>query len=284
MLIVFVIAGVVVLLAGAAMFTAIAGAGFKRASMAEAAAVLTSQPSQTHIVQEGDIKDLPEVVQRYLHYTCVVGRETVSTVRLKYTAAMRLSPNGPWKSLEAVEYYGVPRPGFVWLGRASVMPLLSVTARDSYVNNRGRMTVKMLSAFTLADSRGSEMDYSGLVRYLNEMMWFPTGFLNKNIVWEAIDCSSARVTITDGGISASAVLCFDERGAITNFIGERFHNVNGKLTRDTWTTPITGYSDFDGMRLPARGEATWKMASGDFCYFRLKLSDIQYNVPEIYSR
>ena len=72
------------------------------------------------------------------------------------------------------------------------------------------MFIKMLGVKTIGDVRGEEMDYSSLVRYLNEMMWFPTAFLNDNIRWEAVDQNSARVTITDGR-SASAVMYFDER-------------------------------------------------------------------------
>lgn len=145
------------------------------------------------------------------------------------------------------------------------------------------MLIKMLGIRTIGDVRGDEMDYSSLVRYLNEMMWFPTAFLEDNIRWEAIDNSSARVTITDGGLSASAVMRFDEEGALTTFTGERYHEVGGEYVKDTWETPMTRYGEFNGLRLPVEGEAVWRMSSGDFSYIRLEITALEYNVTGVYS-
>ena len=35
------------------------------------------------------------------------------------------------------------------------------------------MLVKAVSAFTVADAKGEELDQGEMMRYLNEMMWFP---------------------------------------------------------------------------------------------------------------
>jgi len=57
---------------------------------------------------------------------------------------------------------------------------------------------------TIADATGDEIDQGTLVRYLNEMMWFPTAYLNDYIQWEPIDSGSAKATISWQGLSASA--------------------------------------------------------------------------------
>jgi hypothetical protein len=62
------------------------------------------------------------------------------------------------------------------------------------------------------------MDQGAMMRYLNEMMWFPSAFLGENISFEAIDSNSAKVILKDLGKSVTAVMYFDSDGKLTNFI------------------------------------------------------------------
>ena len=275
------LAGVVlVTLLGVAVI-GIGSSSFRSGFNDSAQELLTNSTSIPSTITEADLAGLPEPVQRYLRYTGVVGRETINTVRLEQIGALRQTPEGEWKRIEAVEYFSVNPPAFVWMGEMVAGPLSIVSARDSYVGGRGRMLIKMLGIRTIGDVQGGEMDYSSLVRYLNEMMWFPTAYLNDNVSWEAVDDSSARITISDAGTSASAVLHFDEKGAITNFVGDRYHEVDGAYVKDVWETPITGYGEFNGLRLPVKGEAVWRMSGRDFSYIELELTAVHYNVQTV---
>ena len=60
-----------------------------------------------------------------------------------------------------------------------------------------------------------------------------------------------------------------------NFVAPRFNSTTGK--KETWSTPITAYKEFHGLRIPSKGEAVWKLADGDFCYIKLEVTDIEYN-------
>ena len=244
--------------------------------------ILSKSSKKLDIVTETDLADLPDAVRRYLCYTGIVGKERVYTVRLRQKGRLRQTPEDSWKSITAVEYFSVNPPAFVWKGQMAVGPFSIIAARDSYINNKGRMFIKMLGLITIGDVQNKEMDYSSLVRYLNEMMWFPAAFLNENIQWEAINDQSARVTITDDNNSASAILYFDEKGAITNFAGYRYHEVNGVYVKDAWETPMTDYGTFNGLKLPVKGTAVWKMSDGDFNYINLEITDIEYNTAEIF--
>jgi hypothetical protein len=244
--------------------------------------ILSNNVTKQDTVTEADLAGLPDTVQRYLRYTGVVGKEKINTVRLKQEGSLRQTLQDSWKNITAVEYFSVNPPAFVWMGQMAAGPFSIISARDSYMDERGCMFIKMLGIKTLGDVHGEEMDYSSLVRYLNEMMWFPTAFLNNNIHWEAINGNSVRVTITDGTESASAVMYFDEQGALTNFVGDRYHEVNGVYVKDIWETPMTGYGEFNGLKLPVKGEAIWKMSSGDFSYINLEITDLEFNVAETY--
>lgn len=144
------------------------------------------------------------------------------------------------------------------------------------------MLIKIPPFITIADARGDEIDQGTLIRYLNEIMWFPTAYLNDYIQWESIDSTSAEATITYGGVTASATLYFNENGQMTNFIADRYFTQGDKSSLETWSTPIKEYREINGMRLPVKGEGVWKLDSGDFPYIRVEITDIEYNNTSIY--
>ena len=41
----------------------------------------------------------------------------------------------------------------------------------------------------------------------------------------------------------------------------------------TWSTPITGYGEFEGLRLPVRGKAVWKLPDGDLEYIDVTVTE-----------
>ena len=46
----------------------------------------------------------------------------------------------------------------------------------------------------------------------------------------------------------------------------------------TWSTPISGYRDVDGIRIGALGDANWIEPSGEWTYGRFEITSIAYNV------
>ncbi|HZD60690.1 MAG TPA: DUF6544 family protein, partial [Anaerolineae bacterium] len=241
------------------------------------------QQTKNAKITEADIKDLPAPVQKYLHYTGIIGKERVATVRLRQKGAMRLKPGGKWIPLEAEEYYAVDNPGFVWRGQLAMAPLLTVSAHDIYLDGTGNMHIKLLSVITLVDAKGKEMDEASLMRYLNEMIWFPSALVGDKVKWEPIDEHSARATMTDHGITVSAVFYFDDEGRVINFVAERGRDAGGgKLVKTKWSTPLTSYKTFKGLRLPNKGNAVWHLESGEYSYIELEITDVEYNNPTLY--
>ena len=230
------------------------------------------------IITEADLAGLPEPLQRYLTQTGVIGRPRVSTVRLKQEGFFRTKPDQKWMPMRAVEYYSVDPPAFLWHGKIKMLPFLSIQARDQFDAGKGQMLIKAL-AFTLGDTRGPELDQGALVRYFNEMMWFPTAFLSGAIQWEAIDANSARGTIRIGETSASAVLHFTETGQFANFVADRYMATGGAFSLETWSTPIDEHAEMNGLRLPVSGEGVWHLSAGDFSYIRLRIAELEYDKP-----
>lgn len=233
-------------------------------------------PARAGVVTEEMLADLPDPVRRYLRYTGVVGKSFPGTVRLHQKGRMRLAPGQPWIPLDAEEHYSVQPPGFVWAGTARLGPLPMARARDMYADGRGRMLVKVASLWPVVDASGEQMDQAAMIRYLSEMIWFPAAFLADNISFEAVDDSSARVTLADHGRTATGILFFDNEGRLTDFVAKRYRSADAS-SPETWSTPITGYGEYEGLRLPARGNAAFKLSGGDLEYIDVTLTGLHYN-------
>jgi hypothetical protein len=178
--------------------------------------------------------------------------------------------------LDAEEYYSVQPPGFVWAGVLRLGPLPVGRARDMYAEGQGRMLVKVASLWPVVDASGAQTDRGSMMRYLSEMIWFPAAFLADNIAFEPVDDTSARATLTDHGRTATGTLVFDQEGRLTDFVAKRYRTADAS-SPETWSTPITGYGEYEGLRLPARGKAIYKLPGGEFEYIEVTITDLHYD-------
>jgi hypothetical protein len=233
-----------------------------------------SSRGETKIVSEEMLAGLPEPVQRYLRYTGVVGKPFVRTVQLRQKGKMLLGAGKLWIPLKAQQWYCVQPPGFVWEGTLHIGPIPIVRGRDMYRRGEGHMLIKAASLFTVADAKGKEVDHGEMMRHLSEMMWFPSAFLEDNISFEAHDATSARVTLTDHGRTATGTLLFDADGRLTEFVGRRY--AGGDL--ETWSVPVTAYGEMEGLNLPVRGKAVWKLTKGDQEYIDVTITELHHLV------
>jgi len=228
-------------------------------------------------VTEEMVRNLPPPVQRYMTYSGVLGKAIPHTVRLKQVGMIRQGEKSPWMKLEAVEHYSTTPPGFVWKVLMPNRRFPLALGRDAYSDGRGSMLIKMLSLFPLAKATGSAIDQGAMMRYLNEMAWFPAAFLGENITWKAIDDSSAEVTLVDGGRNVSAAMSFDPDGRPLNFVARRYRMVGKRYDLETWSTPFTGYGQFEGLKLPIRGQGVWNLKEGDLVYVELEVTELEYD-------
>ncbi|NOX87897.1 MAG: hypothetical protein GXO77_02645 [Calditrichaeota bacterium] len=234
------------------------------------------------VIKSEDIAGLPEPVRRWLKYSNIIGKERIRVVRLKQKGFFRTGPDKKWMPFDAREYYTTDPPAFIWSATVRMAPLVPLKVRDKYAEGKGKMQVKLLGLFSVVDETGDEIDQGAMVRYLNEMMWFPSAALNDYIKWEPVDDNSAKATMSYQGVTASAIFYFDEEGKVTNMIAERAMYEDNAFVFKKWSTPITEHGELNGIRIPVKGEGVWLLESGDFSYIRLEVTDIEYNVPSLY--
>lgn len=233
--------------------------------------------TEPNVVAETDLEALPEPVRRWLRWSGVVGKPRPSAVRLRQEGEIRLG-NARWLPFTAEQYYTTDPPGFVWAAKIEMAPLVTVVGRDKYAGGRGSLEARLLGLVTVAKDSGPEVDRGDLLRYLNEIMWFPAVAISPYIVWEGVDATAARATMRYGGVSAPATFRFDERGRLTTMEADRFDSDEGK--DNPWSTPVTAYGEFGGIQIPVAGEAIYARASGDYPYIRVRVTAIEYDRPQ----
>jgi len=233
------------------------------------------------IIKESHLKDLPDCVQKWLKYSQIIGKERIKTACIEQKAILRLQKGKPWMSTEAIYYYTIDEPAFIWKAKIKAAPLIHIAGRDMYYKGKGNMLIKLLSLITVADAKGDEIDQGTLLRYLGESVWFPTAALNHYIEWKEIDSNSAQATMSYGGVTASGIFKFNEKGEVISFTAERFMESKGQYSMETWLILLKNYKKFDGIKIPTEGEVIWKLDTGDFNWYNFKNTNVEYNISDI---
>jgi hypothetical protein len=252
---------------------------FKKRIDDEARSLLqTVAPRPDEPITEQHLAGLPEPVERYLRYAGVLGRTPVRTARVRQRGTLRRGPDQDWVAFDAVEYYAAAPPGYVWSAELDSVPLIPVDVRDYYLRGRGGMQGKAAGLFTIAEGRGPAIDQGAAIRMLNELVFFPTAFLEPYIRWEAIDDMSARVHMKHWDGEVSAICYFARDGRMVDFVAERYrHTEDGPVATD-WRTPFRRWKRIDGFRIPTAGSAIWILGDGEFEYIRVDVQDVEYEV------
>ncbi len=243
-----------------------------------------SYPELGEKITESHITGLPEIVQKYLITTGIIGQSMVSTVQVKQSGAIRTSKDGSWLVFKAVEAYNIKNSEFVWYTEVKMNPIIWMTGTDSFRNSKGHMKIKIYDLFPVVNATGESIDQGAMVRYLNEFMWFPMGYLQPSITWKEIDDKSVKVTLTSGETSVSGIIEFNDKAMPINFTAKRLmDNGKEKATMETWITPLDSWREFSGLTIPDHGYASWLLDSGEFKYIEIKVEDIEFGVNDVWS-
>jgi hypothetical protein len=244
---------------------------------------LPEQVAPAPVIDEAALAPLPPPVRRYMRFLGVVGRPRDWSLRARFVAHFRRD-SGPWLKCEALQYDTRLELARVFYMQLSLKGVLPVTVRDTYLRGRGKMLARAFDAFTVVEGTGHEIDVGELVTYLNDaILMAPSLLLGPEASWKELDERSFEVTLRDRSLSVSARVWLDERGAPRDFsTTDRFFEApGGKRVRTEWRTPISGWQDVGGRKLPLQAQAVWQLPEGPFPYanFSVDPAQIAFNVP-----
>lgn len=262
----------------------IARALFNRQADQQAQEILNlSAIEKEDIIRPDDLKGLPVCVQKWMNHSGMVGQPRIHTVRLTQTGRLRMEPDKPWVPVNAVQYINVDEPAFIWKARVNMAPFISLQGKDKYFDGHGSMQIKLLSLIPVVQTeRSKKMDQSTMVRFLAEMMWYPSAALNEYISWEEIDENSARATMSWKGVKASMVYHFSPDGDMISNLAKRYQEVNGEFVLRDWGGVSRSFQSFHGIVIANKSDVIWKYENGDFNWLQIEVNDIEFNPSGIY--
>ncbi len=230
------------------------------------------------LVTDADIRHLPVIVQRYLHYTGVMNKPKVVNFRVVFDGQMRDKGKDFFSfSSEQYNYMDDPARLFFMKGK---MYGITVPGYHRYRNAAASMNIRLFGLFPVVHETGPLMDTTETVTLFNDMcLLAPATLIDSRISWESIDSFTARAVFVNQGIRISATLLFNEKSQLVNFLS---HDRTAIADRRKYpfSTPVTSYREINGFNLMSEGDAVWEYPDGKFVYGKFRLKDIQYNVKE----
>lgn len=233
---------------------------------------------QTHLkepIKMEALQGLPKPVQTWLQGAGIVGKESAQSIYLQQKGSMRTAPDGKWMQFEAEQWFRTENPGFLWYARVGMGSPVRLNGRDQLIEGQGKMQIKLFGLIPIVDATGPTIDQGTLVRYLAEMIWFPSAALEPYIHWEVMDENHARANLTVGEQKVSGVFTFNASGEVIDFEALRYYDRQGTASLETWHIDIdpNSYQEFNGIRIPAKSEVSWQLKEGDFQWLKLEIID-----------
>ncbi|URI07940.1 hypothetical protein MW290_04975 [Aquincola tertiaricarbonis] len=233
-----------------------------------------------------ELEGLPAPVQRFFLAVLKDGQHMVSAVTIEHCGTFNLAAEGPdqWEPFTSWQRSTMRRPGFVWDGRASMLPGVAVHVHDAYVAGEGILHPAVMGLVSLTELRGTSPEPDGVavgefMRWFAEGAWYPTALLpSQGVHWSEVDQHSALATASDGAVSVTLLFRFDPpSGVIASVRAEaRGRTVGPTVVMTPWEGRWSNYAEVDGLRVPMKGEVAWITPQGLRAYWRGSTVDIRY--------
>ncbi|MES2267544.1 MAG: DUF6544 family protein [Bacteroidota bacterium] len=232
-----------------------------------------SKPVSSRPFSYGQLADLPEPVRRYFKLVLKDGQPYISCARIRHNGQFKSGPAKGWVNIKGEQYATTGQPGFIWKGTTNLF-----TARDMYINNKGRLVVSLFGIVKVVDGQGKSFDQGELLRWLGESVLYPTNLLpGPDRQWSAIDARHAKFTFNYNGLALFYTVTFNEAGEITELVTKRYMD---EKHLETWLIKVGSYRNLNDVKVPTVFEVVWKLKKGDLSYARFNITTIEYGQAE----
>ncbi len=224
------------------------------------------------LVTEADLAALPPAAQRFMRFMNVVGRPRDWSFRCHYEG--RFLFGGDWVPCQCAQYSSRLVVARFFHMSLRVKGIVPIYVRDTYFRGQGHMQGKALDTFAVADDESDEISIGECVTYLNDaVLMAPSMLLVPAVSWAAAGDDAFDLALTDCGRTVRARVFVASDGAVTDFsTSDRFYASPGSKeppARAEWRTPIDGWQEHDGRKLPTSAHAAWMLASGPLTYIEI---------------
>lgn len=222
----------------------------------------------TEAVTYDEPSDLPPLVRTYLERVGVEEGSSAGHVFFEQRGQMKLSSGDEWTDFTAEQWMAVGRSAFLWWPTMA-MPVGSVVGTDR-LDGDAQLEMRIFGVIPVARDSSPGLIEGELARYLAELPWNPAALAgNDALEFEQVDDQHVRVTASESGVTSSVTLGFNEAGDIvSSYAEERPRDSSPDAERHPWGGEFSDYREFDGIRVPARGEVYWELPEGRRTYWK----------------
>ncbi len=237
-----------------------------------------SKNANIGLLTENDILFLPKPIQKYLRYCNVLNKPKIKNFCLVFDGEMR-EKGKDWFKFRSVQYNFFDNPTRLFFIKAKMFGI-TVPGYHNYQNANASMQVKFFGAFSVVDKSGIVFTKAETVTVFNDMcLMVPATLIDSRIQWKTIDDYTVEAIFNNEGFQIKAILTFNEKGQLVNFISDDRYEIND-MKRYRFSTPVKDYKSFNGINVPSYGEAIWHHPDGVFVYGKFYLKSVEYNVSE----
>jgi len=234
------------------------------------------EPCERASEGESERVHLPARVARYLERSLPAEGALPAIVRVQQVGEMWKKPGARTMRFEATEDFAVNRVAFSWRARFPMAGPLGLTVVDEYANGDGQLLRLSLLGIPLQTQKGPKLAVGEAMRYLAELVWAPQAFAaNSELEWGNVGQRRVEVATMVGASRVGLELYFDEAGDIVRVAGMRPCLIGRTCEPRPWGGDFGEYASFDGMRIPAFGQAWWDLPEGRFVYWRGRITGVE---------
>lgn len=241
--------------------------------------IIKSEKADIDIFFESNIKNLPKPIKKWLLNSGALGKPKITNAKILQNALMKMKPEQEdWYQASATQYSIINEPSFIWTVNLSMNKFISISGRDKFENGKGEMLIKLNSFINIVNEKGSKIDEGIIQRFLGEMVWMPSLAISPYIIWEEIDDLTAKAKMKYKNTEGEGTFYFNEKGDFIKFIALRFQGNEKDSTRKEWILTVEEYKNFEGIKIPSKMKATWKLDDKEWNWLKLEIVDIKYNI------
>lgn len=236
---------------------------------------------QTAKITADQLANVPPIVEKWLRRSHLLDKNPITSAYFVQSGEMRMSPEGKWTPFEARQWTRTEDAGFIWLAEVLAPMGITITARDNYAEGKGNMLIKLLSLVPIDNAKGPELDQGAMLRYLGELVWYPTAALSDYIAWEGINDTTAKAIMRYGESTAEALFFFNAQGDVVRVEADRYYHQKGGSSLERWVIHLEGVKECEGIAVPARASIHWKLKEGDYHWYKVEVKEIRYNLKAL---
>lgn len=227
---------------------------------------------------EYDLKPLPELIKGYIRRSGAIGQPKVRSFKVELAGQLR-KKDGAWMPFHSEQHNFMVTTTRLFFMDA-VMKRLPVSGYHYFRNGVAYMDIRLLSLFRVQYAAGDEMNKAETVTFFNDMCCLAPGTLiDPRITWTEVNDTCVKAVFTNRGISITALLYFNERHELINFISDDRYALadDGSFKPLRWSTPFGQYDNRHGYHLPRHAEAIYNYEDGPFVYGIFEVVNVHYN-------